>query len=259
MLPPVFRLRAANGLALLAISGRPIRLTLKTTGHIGPAVPRTADPTDIPERLIEAGLELFLRQGYNGTGIQQITDRAGVPKGSFYNHFESKEAFAAAIVDRYAEYSERSWSRMMKSAPSEPMSAIRHVFAAMTEHHARATNPTGCLIGNFAAEVAADSECCRERLLAAQIAWRKRLAVLIDAGQASGAIRNDLPPMALSALTWSVWEGALLRMKVEGSVAPLRESIGLMLGHLYAPGAAHAVRRRARALPKARNAEETRR
>jgi TetR/AcrR family transcriptional repressor of nem operon len=222
-------------------------------------VPRTADPTDIPERLLEAGLELFLRQGYNGTGVQQITDRAGVPKGSFYNHFESKEAFAAAIVDRYAEYSERSWARMMKSAPLEPMATIRHVFAAMTEHHARATTPTGCLIGNFAAEVAADSECCRERLLAAQIAWRKRLATLIDAGQASGAIRSDLRPMELSALTWSVWEGALLRMKVEGSVTPLRESIALMLDHLYAPGAAQFARRRTRPHSRTRHAEETRR
>ncbi len=222
-------------------------------------MPRTADPTDIPERLLEAGLELFLRQGYNGTGIQQITDRAGVPKGSFYNHFASKEAFAAAIVDRYADYSERSWARMMKSAPSEPMAAIRHVFAAMTDHHARATSPTGCLIGNFAAEIAAVSECCRERLLAAQLAWRKRLAVLIDAGQAAGAIRDDVEPMALSALTWSVWEGGLLRMKVEGSVAPLRESMTLMLGHLYPPGAVESVRRRTKPQSKARHAEETRR
>lgn len=184
---------------------------------------------------MEAGLGLFLRQGYNGTGIQQITDRAGVPKGSFYNHFASKEGFAAAIVDRYAEWSERSWTRTMKRAPPEPMAAIRHVFEAMTEHHARAASPAGCLIGNFAAEVAADSESCRERLLAAQMAWRERLAGLIRDGQACGAIRKDLEPMALSALTWSVWEGALLRMKVEGSVTPLRESIALMLDRIYPP------------------------
>ena len=210
-------------------------------------MPRTADPTDIPERLLDAGLTLFLRKGYNGTGIQQITDHAGVPKGSFYNHFESKEAFAAAIVDRYAEFSERSWKAMMRTAPPEPMAAIRHVFSRMTEHHARVGSATGCLIGNFAAEMAADSELCRDRLLEAQLAWRKRLASLIDAGQASGAIRADLDPVALSALTWSAWEGALLRMKVEGSVAPLRESIALMLDHLYAPGVALPVRRATKA------------
>ena len=198
-------------------------------------MPRTADPTDIPERLLAAGLDLFLRQGFNGTGIQQITDRAGVPKGSFYNHFASKEAFGAAIVDRYSEYSGRSWKRMTRSAPPEPMAAIRHVFAAMLAHHERARCSSGCLIGNFAAEVALASEQCRERLLAAQLAWRERLAGLITAGQATGEIRDDIEPSALSALTWSVWEGALLRMKVEGSVNPLRDSIALVLDRVYPP------------------------
>lgn len=198
-------------------------------------MPRTSDPGEIPERLLVAGLELFLRQGYNATGIQQITERAGVPKGSFYNHFASKEAFGAAIVDRYAASSQSSWTRMMQGAPAEPMAAIRHVFAAMLRHHARSGESSGCLIGNFAAEIAGASELCRERLLAAQLAWRERLADLIRAGQASREIRDDIDAIALSALTWSVWEGALLRMKVEGSVKPLRESMELVLGHLYLP------------------------
>ena len=199
-------------------------------------MPRSADPTDIPERLLAAGLELFLRQGYNATGIQQITDQAGVPKGSFYNHFASKEAFGAAIVDRYAAYSQRSWQRMMRNAPAEPLAGIRHVFEQMLQHHARADGASsGCLIGNFAAEVALASELCRERLLAAQLAWRERLAGLIRAGQARGEIRDDMDSNALSALTWSVWEGALLRMKVEGSVRALRESMALVLDQVYTP------------------------
>jgi TetR/AcrR family transcriptional repressor of nem operon len=205
-------------------------------------MPRTADPTDIPERLLAAGLELFWHQGYNATGIQQITEQAGVPKGSFYNHFTSKEAFGAAIVDRYAESSRRSWKRMIDTAPAEPLAAIRHVFAAMLDHHERARRSFGCLIGNFAAEVALASELCRERLLAAQLAWRERLAALIRAGQARGEIRDDIEPIALSALTWSVWEGALLRMKVEGSTKPLRESMGLVLDHVYAPTRKPATR-----------------
>jgi TetR/AcrR family transcriptional repressor of nem operon len=206
-------------------------------------MPRTADPTDIPERLLAAGLDLFLRQGYNGTGIQQITDQAGVPKGSFYNHFSSKEAFGAAIVDLYSEYSRKSWMRWMRGAPSEPMAAIRHVFGAMLEHHERARCTSGCLIGNLAAEVAPTSKLCRERLRVAQLAWRERLAELVRAAQDAGEIRDDMDPTALSALTWSVWEGALLRMKVEGSARPLRESIAMVLEHVYMPKERPAPRR----------------
>jgi TetR/AcrR family transcriptional repressor of nem operon len=209
-------------------------------------MPRTADPTDVPERLLASGHELFLRQGFNGTGIQQITDQASVPKGSFYNHFASKEAFGAAIIDRYSEYSRRSWDRMMRDAPPGPMAAIRHVFASMVAHHERAGCSSGCLIGNLAAEASLASEQCRERLLAAQLAWRERLAGLIEAGQFKGEIRDDIDPIALSALTWSVWEGALLRMKVEGTATPLRESIALVLDRVYPPIASKPAPRAAK-------------
>jgi TetR/AcrR family transcriptional repressor of nem operon len=196
-------------------------------------MPRTVDPTAIPERLLAAGLDLFLRRGYNGTGIQQITDQAGVPKGSFYNHFASKEAFGAAIVDLYSEHALRLWKRWMRGAPAEPMAAIRHVFGAMVDYHERSGCSLGCLIGNLAAELAPASKLCRKRLLAAQLAWRERLAELIHTAQDIGEVRDDIDPSALAALTWSVWEGGLLRMKVEGSVRPLRASMAMVLDHVY--------------------------
>lgn len=199
-------------------------------------MPRTADPHDIPNRLLDAGLALFLRQGYNATGIQHIADEARVPKGSFYNHFASKEVFAAAIVERYAELMRSSWERMLATAPDAPMATIRHVFAEMIRYHERRADClAGCLIGNFAAEIAVTSEGCRDRLLAAQLAWRERLAGLIAAGQAAGEIRRDIDATALSALTWGAWEGGLLRMKVERSVVPLQDSVALLLDRVYPP------------------------
>ncbi|RDJ97405.1 TetR/AcrR family transcriptional regulator [Cupriavidus lacunae] len=198
---------------------------------------RTADKTDIPNRLTKAGRELFSRHGYNSTGIQQITDHAGVPKGSFYNHFESKEAFAAVIVTQYADYLQRSWEAMMEAAPPEPMAAIHYVFTQMIAYHQSRKVQAGCLIGNFAAEIALSSETCRAVLQAAQLAWRERLAGMISQAQADGAIRTDIAPAELSGLVWDVWEGALLRMKLERSVEALRRSVDLMFNHLFQPAA----------------------
>lgn len=214
-------------------------------------MPRTQDPEAIPQRLVAAGLELFLRQGYNATGIQQIASQARVPKGSFYNHFESKDAFAAVIVGRYSEWMQRSWARMMVGAPHTPMAAIRHVFAEMISYHERKPSAVGCLIGNFAAEIASSSPLCRKSLMAAQRGWRERLAGLITAGQAAGEIRLDIDVRTLSALTWSAWEGALLRVKVEGEVTPLRDTTNLMLDKIYPPPIdlrSHAVEPRASTL-----------
>ena len=96
-------------------------------------MPRTADPTDIPRRLTDAGYLLFNRHGYNATGIQQITDQAGVPKGSFYNHFGSKEAFAAQILRHYADWVDEAWDLCLADAPADALGAIRHAFARFVE------------------------------------------------------------------------------------------------------------------------------
>lgn len=212
-------------------------LKFKTTGHIIKTMSRTADKTDIPNRLAQAGRDLFSRQGYNATGIQQITDHAAVPKGSFYNHFESKEAFAVAIIEQYAEHLQHSWEAMMAAAPAQPMAAIRYVFDQMMAYHERKELQAGCLVGNFAAEMALASDACRQGLLQAQLAWRERLAGMIERAQAAGEVRADLPAPVLSALAWDTWEGALLRMKLERSTTPLHESMSLVLDHLFQPAA----------------------
>src|SRR5262245_62083752 len=54
--------------------------------------------------IIDAGLRVMFRQGYNGSSVRDIVAEAGAPQGSFTNHFRSKEAFAEAVLDRYFEY-----------------------------------------------------------------------------------------------------------------------------------------------------------
>ena len=197
-------------------------------------MPRTADKTDIPQRLTAAGFALFNQHGYNATGIQQITDRAGVPKGSFYNHFESKEAFAAQIIRNYADWVGQAWARCMADAPASPLAAIRHVFEQFIAHHAQ-TGCQGCLVGNFAAEVVDASEHCRGVLGDVMQDWRARLALLIGRAQDAGEIRRDIDADTLAAFFWDAWEGALLRTKVDHDVGALRQMLGLLLDHLLRP------------------------
>lgn len=196
-------------------------------------MPRTADKTDIPRRLAEAGYLLFTRFGYNATGIQQITDQAGVPKGSFYNHFDSKDAFAAQIIRNYAAWVDQAWAQCQADAPPDALGAIRHTFARFIAHHGH-TQCQGCLVGNFAAEVAESSANCRAVLQACMDAWRVRLAELIARAQEEGSVRHDVDAALLSALFWDAWEGALLRMKIAQSTAPLQQTTALLIDHLLA-------------------------
>ena len=53
--------------------------------------------------LVDAETRLILEQGYHQTGIQDVLQAAGVPKGSFYYYFPSKEAFGQAVIAQFAE------------------------------------------------------------------------------------------------------------------------------------------------------------
>ena len=53
------------------------------------------------QRLLDAGIEMLLRRGYNDLGIESVLSATRIPRGSFYHHFGSKEDFALAAVDAY--------------------------------------------------------------------------------------------------------------------------------------------------------------
>ena len=61
------------------------------------------DAKELKEKLLDRGVALLMEQGYHGTGLQELVQSVGVPKGSFYNYFESKEAFSAEVVAHYIE------------------------------------------------------------------------------------------------------------------------------------------------------------
>jgi TetR/AcrR family transcriptional repressor of nem operon len=199
---------------------------------------RTADPTDIPRRLTAAGYALFNEAGYNATGIAQITERAGVPKGSFYNHFDSKEAFAAAILRHYAEQVDTAWAQAVQEAQAAPhatpLSTIEHLFGTFARHHAH-KQCQGCLVGNFAGEIVRASALCQQAITRIQADWQQRLAALIAQAQHAGQARTDLDAATLSRLFWDTWEGALLRAKIAGHIAPLQDTLRLMLDKVLAP------------------------
>ena len=85
------------------------------------------------EQLIAAGLAILHERGFNGSGVQDITDAAGVPKGSFYNHFESKEAFAAEVLEHYWRQGSCSLA-MLSDERVPPLDRLRGYFDKMAAH-----------------------------------------------------------------------------------------------------------------------------
>ncbi|NTX03271.1 MULTISPECIES: TetR/AcrR family transcriptional regulator [Myxococcus] len=174
----------------------------------------------VRDKLLAAGLETLRTQGFNGCGVQDITDAAGVPKGSFYNHFESKEALGAAVVDQYMRASSADLS-LLRDTSLTPLRRLRAYFAAQVEVLVAGRFECGCLLANFAAELADHSPLIRERVAASFAEWSSRLEEVLLEAQGSGEVAKDVAPEMLATFMLGAWEGAVLRSRVEKGRAPL--------------------------------------
>jgi len=166
------------------------------------------------DQIFDAALKLLLERGFNASSVQDITVEAGVPKGSFYNHFASKEALAAEIVSDYA--SRRSTLREILSDDSLPaLERLRGYFTALNQRLVDRGFQHGCMIGNMTAELSEQSPVIREQLLRIYGNWSAALEYAIAAGQQDGSIANQLSPKTLAGFVLNAWEGATLRVRVE--------------------------------------------
>jgi TetR/AcrR family transcriptional repressor of nem operon len=165
--------------------------------------------------LVETGARMFHEHGYTAVGVRQVAAAAGVPQGSFTNHFRSKEGFALAVLDHYAARLDHIMQTTLQDLSCTPARRIEGYFDAIEQALADHEWGVGCLIPDLATEVPADSELLRGALAGVLERHTAVFAgVLRQLGEAEGA--DDLAAVLLAA-----WHGTLLRMKVERSGAPV--------------------------------------
>jgi TetR/AcrR family transcriptional repressor of nem operon len=184
--------------------------------------------------LVQAGLRIFHAEGYAATGIQHIVESVDVPKGSFYNHFASKEAFAAEVIDAYFDRSEERLRAFLCNPDVAPLARLEAYFDDRIKAVKAAGFIKGCLMGNFSAEAADHSALMRERLARHFGTWSSFFENCISDAQQQGAISDRFPAALLGRFVLNSWEGALLRMRAEKNAAPLIEFRKVIFGQLLA-------------------------
>ncbi len=173
------------------------------------------------EILIEEGIKAFLAKGMEGVGIQPILAEAGVPKGSFYNFFASKEAYAIEVIDAYALRYEALRLRCF-AEPGPALDRLRRYFEELEAKNATEGETAGCLYGVLAQTTAPHSPALRARLKAAFANWRSQLVDLLEEAARAGELRGDVETLALADAIIDAYEGAAVRLRAEGDLAPMR-------------------------------------
>jgi TetR/AcrR family transcriptional repressor of nem operon len=179
----------------------------------------------VRERLLEAGVQTFSKSGFNGCSVQDITDAAGVPKGSFYNHFESKEALGAAALEHYWTDGACDQLKILTRPDLSPRDRLRTYFQEATSEIAGIGFTCGCLIGNMAAELSDHSPLIAAQLSAIFAGWSRQVSECISEAQASGEIQSPADPELLAAFVLNAWEGTVLRARIEKSDRALQQFI----------------------------------
>lgn len=177
-------------------------------------MPRPPNP-EVRMRFLTVGRDLVHEQGFNGCGVGDITAAVGVPKGSFYNYFDSKEAFAVEILEAYWLSIEARHGGILREASVKPLARITRFFHAISNDHAKRDFTLGCLIGNLSLELAQASEDTRRRLAALVTRWESALAECLREAQQSGDFDKHRDVKEVAAILVETYEGAVMRSKIE--------------------------------------------
>ena len=171
--------------------------------------------------MIRVGVALLSEKGYSATGLEEVLRSAGVPKGSFYHYFPSKDAFGAALIDAYADYFARKLDRCFLDASKTPLQRLEAFVADARTGMARYAFRRGCVVGNLGQEMSVLPESFRGRLHGVLLDWQTRTESCLREAQGVGEIAAGADCKALAAFFWIGWEGAVLRAKLERSPEPL--------------------------------------
>jgi TetR/AcrR family transcriptional regulator, transcriptional repressor for nem operon len=189
--------------------------------------------TTTRQELIRHGSRLMRRGGYTDCGLIELLDAAGLPRGSFYHHFASKEGFAVATLEAF--YAWHDVRLEMLAAETETPGAGRIIrYFELLLDRAETTPPEerGCLLALLTLEKSATSEAIRAALVGVFARWQDRVAELLRQGQDDGSIARSSDTRRLAGLLLHGWEGALLRARLERDTAPLSDFLELALPRL---------------------------
>jgi TetR/AcrR family transcriptional regulator, transcriptional repressor for nem operon len=173
------------------------------------------------DHLIDVGLKQIHSAGYHATGINQILELADIPKGSFYHHFPSKDAFAKEVIQRYGSDEQQRLQSFVDDTKFTPLKRLRRYFKEMIAIHGQTAPIAGCLLGQMSLEVAEEDPEIGEVLRQSFNAWQDAIAKTLR----EAVDQRELPKTAriddLSALIVNGWEGAQVRSKAERNDKPL--------------------------------------
>ena len=173
------------------------------------------------DHLLQVGLRRIHAMGYSATGVKEILDEADVPKGSFYHHFSSKEAFANEVLKLYVRGENDRAEKILGKGKAAPLKRLRRYFEELISVYGHTAAVRGCMLGNFSLEMADQSDSIQSLLHHSFSSWQIAIAGVLQEAMDRGDLTKLNRPEDLAFFLVNSYEGALLRSKADRSDKPL--------------------------------------
>jgi TetR/AcrR family transcriptional repressor of nem operon len=173
------------------------------------------------EKLLADGLRLVHERGFGASSVRDITQAAGVPQGSFTNHFASKEAFGLEILERYREMTSAAVRATLRNDRLPPLRRLRAWIGGQLEYLRKDDMRRGCLYGNLSAEASEASEAIRFRVASVFAENQASVAYCLEAAIEAGELAPKTDVEELAGFIVSSLQGAILVAKSQRSPIPV--------------------------------------
>lgn len=184
------------------------------------------------DKLIDISVQLIMVKGFNNTGIAEILGQAGVPKGSFYHYFKSKEDLGLAVIDHYGRLLYEGLETALNTNQGSHLGGLRAYFDSAVAYFEEHQGHCNCLLGNLGQELALQSETLRLAIFRHYRKLEERLAQCLTEAKSAGELAPNTDTETLARVLFAAWEGSLTRAKLEKSTQPLQDLLDIYFGKL---------------------------
>ena len=183
-------------------------------------------PADTRQRIIDAAELIMSHKGFAAVGINEVLSSVGVPKGSFYHWFSSKDDFGRAVVESYFRHYLAAIDRIAEQ-PGSGAARLTSYWQSFYDMQIVDDCSGKCLVVKLGAEVSDFSESMRTALIRGTDEVIARIAAMISNGQDDGSVLVEGDAHAIAKELYSAWIGASVLAKIHRHPQPLDEAMGM--------------------------------
>ena len=192
---------------------------------------------DTREHLLATGEHLCMQRGFTGMGLSELLKTAGVPKGSFYHYFRSKEAFGVAMLERHFAGYHHRLAVHFDTGPGNYRDRILAYYQETLNQFCQQGIISGCLTVKLSAEVCDLSEDMRTAMDQGAGKIMLILAQALEKGRDSHCLTFAGEPLQQAQILYALWLGANLQAKISRSATPLENALAHVKNIIATPDA----------------------